>query len=85
MYQKYQKSASFASFAFQNQNFAQILENFALTCVRVSVCFRKSGHGPLIYTSYMSYWSDTLIYTNESFKLMLVYEESEEENYRYDL
>ena len=40
---KNMKSACFASFAFKSYDFAQILENFARTCVRVSVCFRSSG------------------------------------------
>ena len=40
---QYEKSACFASFALKKYNFAQILENFARTYVRVSVRFRTSG------------------------------------------
>ena len=36
------KSACFASSAFKSLNFVQNLENFAWTCVRVSVRFRSS-------------------------------------------
>ena len=38
-----EKVPFFASFAYKSFNFAQILENFAQTCVRASVRFRSSG------------------------------------------
>ena len=39
---EYEKSSCFASYAFKSKNFAQILENFARTFVRMSVRFRSS-------------------------------------------
>ena len=36
------KSVRFTSFTFKNLNFAQILENFAWTCVCLSMRFKSS-------------------------------------------
>ena len=37
------KRGHFYSSAFKNQNFAQVVDNFAQTCVCVSAAFRNSG------------------------------------------
>ena len=58
------KSASFASFVFQNQNLAQMLENFARTCVRVFMRLRNSHvtnaksncHRPSLYSPWTGFW-----------------------------
>ena len=43
------KSACFVSFTFQSQSFVKLIENFARTCVSVSVPFRNivDGVGPV--------------------------------------
>ena len=48
--QKYEKVPVFLQFCVQSKNFTQIVENFARTCVRVSVHFRNSGIGYTIGT-----------------------------------
>ena len=44
MVPKIWKSACFATCAFKSKDFVQILENFARTCVRVSVRFISSAY-----------------------------------------
>ena len=62
------KSAFFACFAFKNLHFAQILENFARTCVLVSMRLRSSGWGlfirswsssPYLYAEKKCNWNPT--------------------------
>ena len=49
--QKHENCSCFTSFVFKSINFAQILENFAQTCVCTSAAYRSFASGAIIFSN----------------------------------